>query len=30
MVDPSLGNGRNVQTGSAGTISSTLPSSTRC
>jgi hypothetical protein len=30
MVDPALGNGRNVQTGGAGTISSTLPSSTRC
>jgi len=30
MVDPSLGNGPNVQTGGAGTASSTLPSSTRC
>jgi hypothetical protein len=29
IVDPALGTGRNVQSG-GGTISSTLPNSTRC
>lgn len=30
IVDPALGSGRNVQSGGAGTMSSTLPNSTRC
>jgi hypothetical protein len=30
IVDPALGSGRNVQSGGGGTVSSTLPNSTRC